>query len=72
MNCKFCLMSRGGCIYVLVSSEQFSVVSCIHDDTFLNNFIVHSTYVCSDQRTFLYENNVSIFNENKLLFRVSW
>jgi hypothetical protein len=35
MNCKFCLMSSSGCVYVLVTSEQFSVVSCIHDDNFL-------------------------------------
>jgi hypothetical protein len=28
--------------------------------------------VCSDQRTFLYGNNVSIFTENKLFYRVSW
>jgi uncharacterized membrane protein YwzB len=41
MNCKFCLMSSGGCVYVLVSSEQFSVVSCIHDDTFLKQ--LHSS-----------------------------
>ena len=36
INCKFCLMSSSGCIYVFVSSEQFSAISWIHDKNFLN------------------------------------
>jgi hypothetical protein len=49
-------MSSSGCIYVLVSSEQFSVVSCIHHDILISS-IHHLHMQMIEDRN----NNILIF-----------